>query len=104
MQASAAAKINAIQEPRSARMDQRTKPTVKARIEAAADLLGIEASAFVVMAAYERAEALLASHTQTLLSQAEHEALLAVLDAPPSAPTSALQKALALHRAQIVKE
>lgn len=104
MQVSAAEMINAIQEPRSARMDQRTKPSVKARIEAAADLLGIEASAFVVMAAYERAEALLASHTQTLLSQADHEALLAVLEAPASAPTSAFQEALALHQAQVVKE
>ena len=41
--------IEAIDEPRSARMDQRTKPSVKASIEAAADLIGIEASAFVVM-------------------------------------------------------
>lgn len=42
------AAIEAIDEPRSARMDQCTKPSVKASIEAAADLLGIEASAFVV--------------------------------------------------------
>ena len=46
------AAIEAIDEPRSARMDQRTKPSVKASIEAAADLMGIEASAFVVMSAY----------------------------------------------------
>ena len=46
------AAIEAIDEPRSARMDQRTKPSVKASIEAAADLMGIEASAFVAMSAY----------------------------------------------------
>ena len=37
------AAIEAIDEPRSARMDQRTKPSVKASIEAAAHLIGIEA-------------------------------------------------------------
>jgi hypothetical protein len=37
------AAIEAIDEPRSARMDQRTKPSVKVSIEAAADLMGIEA-------------------------------------------------------------
>lgn len=36
------AAIEAIDEPRSARMDQRTKPSVKASIEAVADLMGIE--------------------------------------------------------------
>ena len=51
--------IEAIDEPRSARMDQRTKPSVKASIEAAADLMGIEASAFVVMSAYARAQEML---------------------------------------------
>ena len=42
------AAIEEIDEPRTARMEQRTKPSVKASIEAAADLMGIEASAFVV--------------------------------------------------------
>jgi hypothetical protein len=50
------AAIDAIDEPCSARMDQRTKPSVKASIEAAADLMGVEASAFVVMSANARAQ------------------------------------------------
>ena len=70
------AAIEAIDEPRSARMDQRTKPSVKASIEAAADLMGIEASAFVVMSAYARAQELLSGKQQTLLSQGDHQALL----------------------------
>jgi hypothetical protein len=53
------AAIEAIDEPRSARMDQRIKPSVKASMEAAANLVGIEASAFVVMSAYAQAQELL---------------------------------------------
>lgn len=66
--------IEAIDEPRSARMDQRTKPSVKASIEAAADLMGIEASAFVVMSAFARAQELLSGRQQTLLSPGDHQA------------------------------
>ena len=64
-EATAHSEIEAINEPRTARMDQRTKPSVKASIEAAADLMGIEASAFVVMSAYARAQELLSSSQQS---------------------------------------
>jgi hypothetical protein len=40
------AAIDAINEPRTARLHPPTKPSVKASIETAADLMGIEASAF----------------------------------------------------------
>ena len=92
--------IDAINEPRSARMDQRTKPSVKASIEAAADLMGIEASAFVVMAAYARAQELLSSNQQTLLNRADHQALLSALD-EASAPNPALLDAWQLHQDQV---
>jgi uncharacterized protein (DUF1778 family) len=62
-------------------MHQRTRPSVKASIEAAADLMGIEASAFVVMAA---------------------QALLAALD-EASAPTPAMQDAWRLHQQQVAR-
>ncbi len=94
------AAIEAIDEPRTARMDQRTKPSVKASIEAAADLMGIEASAFVVMAAYTRAQELLSSKQQTLLNQTDHQALLAALD-EETAPSPALLEAWRLHQNQI---
>ena len=96
------AAIEAIDEPRSARMDQRTKPSVKASIEAAADLMGIEASAFVVMSAYERAQELLSGRQQTLLSQGDHQALLAALD-EETTPTPALVGAWQLHLEQVVR-
>ena len=96
------AAIEAIDEPRSARMDQRTKPSVKASIEAAADLMGIEASAFVVMSAYARAQELLSGRQQTLLSQGDHQALLAALD-DETAPTPSLLEAWRLHQEQVVR-
>ena len=94
--------IEAIDEPRSARMDQRTKPAVKASIEAAADLMGIEASAFVVMSAYARAQELLSGRQQTLLSQGDHQVLLAALD-EKTTPTPALLEAWQLHQEQAVR-
>jgi uncharacterized protein (DUF1778 family) len=94
--------IEAIEEPRSARMDQRTKPSVKASIEAAADLMGIEASAFVVMSAYAHAQELLSGRQQTLLSQGDHQVLLAALD-EEATPTSALLEAWQLHQEQVVR-
>ena len=78
------AAIEAIDEPRSARMDQRTKPSVKASIEAAADLMGIEASAFVVMSAYARAPELLSDRQETT-------------------PTPSLLQAWQLHQDQVVR-
>lgn len=65
-------------EPRTARMDQLTKPSVKASIEAAA---------FVVMAAYACAQELLKSRQQTVGNQSDHQALLAALE-EPSTPHS----------------
>jgi uncharacterized protein (DUF1778 family) len=87
------AAIEAIDEPRTARMDQRTKPSLKA---------SIEASAFVVMSAYARAQELLSSRKQTLLHQADHQALLAALD-EESTPTRALLEAWQLHQKQVVR-
>ena len=75
---------------------------MKASIEAAADLMGIEASAFVVMASYARAQELLSAREQSLLYQADHQALLAALD-EASAPTPAMQDAWRLHQQQVVR-
>ena len=83
-------------------MDQRTKSLVKASVEAAADLMGIEASAFGVMSAYARAQELLSSRQQTLLHQGDHQALLAALD-KASTPTPALLEAWQLHQNQVVR-
>ena len=88
--------IEAIEEPRTARMDQLTKPSVKASIEVAADLMGIEASAFVVMSAYARAQELL---SRPCFVEGDHQALLSALD-EASTPTPALLEAWQLHQNQ----
>ena len=88
--------IEAIEEPRTARMDQLTKPYVKASIEIAADLMGIEASAFVVMSAYARAQELL---SRPCFVEGDHQALLSALD-EASTPTPALLEAWQLHQNQ----
>ncbi len=95
------ASIEAINEPRTARMDQRTKPSVKASIEAAADLMGIEASAFVVMAAYAQAQELLQNRQQTLMREGDHQALIEALD-QQAAPSAELLNAWQQHQEQVV--
>ena len=44
-----------IEESRTARMEQRTKPHVKKTIQRAAALLGVDETAFLTNSAYERA-------------------------------------------------
>ena len=89
-----------VDEPRSARMEQRTKPHVKAQIQLAAALLGVDETTFVTAAAYDRAREAIADHQRTALFERDREELLAALDAPRG-PTTALRQAMALHAARI---
>lgn len=89
-----------IDEPKSARMEQRTKPSVKAQIQKAAALLGVDETTFVTSAALERARATIADQERTLLSAEACKSVLAALDNPPE-PTEALREAMALHRARM---
>lgn len=85
----------AIDEPKTARMEQRTKPSVKAQIQQAAALLGIDETTFVTSAAQARRT--VADHERTRLSAEDREVILAALESPAE-PTTALRQALALHR------
>lgn len=87
----------AINEPKTARMEQRTKPSVKAQIQQAAALLGIDETTFVTSAALEQAKSTIADQERTVLSAEDREVVLAALDTPVE-PTAALRQALALHR------
>ncbi len=90
----------AIDEPKTARMEQRTKPHVKAQIQQAAALLGVDETTFVTSAALERARSTIADHERTLLSAEDRGVILAALDAPAE-PTEALREAMALHGARV---
>lgn len=92
----------AIEEPRTARMEQRTKPSVKAQIQRAAALLGVDETAFVTSAALERARSTIADHERTVLSAEDRALVLAAFDAPPE-PTAALREAVALYRTRVVR-
>ena len=58
----------AIDEPRTARMEQCTKPRIKAQIQQAAALLGIDETTFVISAALQQARSTIADHERTILS------------------------------------
>ena len=94
----------AIDEPKTARMEQRTKPHVKEQIRRAAALLGVDETTFVTSVALERARLTIAEHERTVLSAEDREAILAALDVPaelPAEPTDALREAMALHGARV---
>ena len=93
----------ALDEPKSARMEQRTKPHVKATIDLAAALLGVDSTAFVINAAYERAQEAIKAHELTVLSAEDRDVFLAALE-NPAPPTDALREAFRLHDARIVTD
>lgn len=92
---------DAITEPKSARMEQRTKPHVKKQIQAAAALLGIDETAFVTSAAYSKAREVIEDHLHTKLGAADRDVLLEAL-ARPAEPSDALRDAFALHRQTVM--
>ncbi len=92
-----------IAEPKSARMEQRTKPHVKKQIQAAAALLGIDETAFVTSAAYARAQAVIEDHQRSRLTAADRDLLLEALDRPAE-PSEALREAFGLHRHAVVND
>ena len=89
-----------IDEPRTARMEQRTKPIVKAQIRQAAALLGVGDTTFITSVALGRARATIADHERTVLPAEDREAILAALDSPP-APTDGLREIMAFHSTQL---
>jgi uncharacterized protein (DUF1778 family) len=93
----------AIDEPKTARMEQRTKPSVKAQIQQAVALLGIDETTFVINAALDRAKSTIAEHEHTVLSAEDRHVLLAAFDSPAE-PTNALRQAMALHKAVVGHE
>ncbi|HEX9788889.1 MAG TPA: DUF1778 domain-containing protein [Candidatus Binatia bacterium] len=87
----------AVDEPKTARLEQRTKPHVKREIQVAASLLGVDETAFVMSVAYERALAVIESHERTRLTAADRDAFLAAFD--EDAPLSdAMRRANELHK------
>ena len=79
------------------RIDIRPDEDAKARLDRAAARLGLPLSAFVLSAALERAQQVLAQE-ERLLSDRDRDRVLALLDKDAPARTAALKKAMKRHR------
>ncbi|MFI4988640.1 MAG: DUF1778 domain-containing protein [Alphaproteobacteria bacterium] len=90
-----------LKETRSERMEQRTKPTVKRMIEAAAALVGADTSDFVVSAAYREAVRTIEESRSIRLSRDEMQRFLEAL-ARPAQPSEAM-RALMAHYEKAVE-
>ena len=87
----------AVDEPKSARLEARTQPSVKDAISRAATLSGVEVSSFVVSAAYKAAQTTIEAHKVTVLeSEADRAAFFGALENPPQ-PNDRLKQAFALR-------
>lgn len=94
-------------EPRSSgeralvRMNFRTKPRIKATIQRAAALAGLDDSSFTIQAAYQAACMVISAHERTELLGIDHAAFFAALDQPaPVAP--ALKEAFERHQRTVL--
>ncbi|HUY85630.1 MAG TPA: DUF1778 domain-containing protein [Acidimicrobiales bacterium] len=68
------------------RMETRVSPDERERIERAASVAGLSASAFIVSAAVERADEIIAEATTTTVPAEYFDQLLKALDKPGNAP------------------
>jgi uncharacterized protein (DUF1778 family) len=93
----------AVDERSDARMNFRTKPRIKAAIQKAAALSGVDDSVFTMNAAYQAAMATIAAHERTQLQPVDHASFFAALDKPP-APTDALRQAFRRHRKTVISD
>ena len=99
--------VSSQSEPRSSderalvRMNFRTKPRIKATIQRAAALAGLDDSAFTMQAAYQAARAVINAHERTELQGIDHAAFFAALDQPAPA-TPALKAAFQRHQRTII--
>jgi uncharacterized protein (DUF1778 family) len=92
-----------IDEPSRERMNFRVKPRIKAAIQQAAALAGVDDSVFTMNAAYKSALETIATHERTILQPVDHGAFFSALDNPP-APTDKLRAAFDRHNATVVSK
>ena len=90
-----------IEERRNARMNFRTKPRIKAAIQRAAALAGVDDTVFAMNAAYRAAMETISAHELTVLETADHEAFFSALDEPPE-PTEALRSAFKRYSETVI--
>jgi uncharacterized protein (DUF1778 family) len=82
------------------RMHFRTKAPIKAKIQRAAALSGVDDSTFTMSAALREAERIIEAHEYTRLQAVDHAAFFAALDAPAE-PGKALVSAAERYKARV---
>jgi uncharacterized protein (DUF1778 family) len=83
-----------------ARLNIRTKASIKAAIEKAAELSGMDLSTFTTNAALLRAQDVIAAHERTVLTPVDHAAFFDALERP-AAPTKKLLAVAKLHKEMV---
>jgi len=87
---------------RSARVEARISPEALSIVRRAAELQGRSVSDFIVAAAQEAAQKTVAEVEMLRLSHEAQQHIVSMLLNPP-APTAALERAFARHRARVVE-
>lgn len=82
------------------RMHFRTKAAIKATIQRAAALSGVDDSTFTMSAALREAERIIRAHEHTHLQAVDHAAFFAALDVPP-APGEPLLSAAERYKTRV---
>lgn len=85
------------------RMNFRTKAPIKAAIQRAAALSGVDDSTFTMSAALREAERVIEAHEHTRLESVDHAAFFAALEAP-SEPGKALLAAAERYKARVTSK
>lgn len=87
--------------PVTVRIDIRPNEEAKARLDQAAARLGLPTSSFVLAAALERAQEVLARE-QRVLSDRDRDRVMALLNGRPAPRSAALKNAMRRHSALVV--
>ena len=85
------------------RMHFRTKAPIKAKIQCAAALSGVDDSSFTLSAALREAERVIEVHEHTRLQGVDHVAFFAAIDAPAE-PAAALLDAANRYKARVTSQ
>ena len=87
----------------SERMNFRTKAPIKATIQRAAALSGVDDSTFTMSAALREAEKVIEAHEHTRLAAVDHEAFFSALEATPVI-NDALIEAAERYKSRVVSK
>lgn len=83
-------------------LNVRLTPANKGLIARAADVLGLNITAFTVSTLVQKAQRVIDEHADITLSREDADRFLALLDNPPE-PTAALRKAGIAHKESVIR-